>query len=558
MSSMPGVPNQKSRVSDTPLEFIVEYLSKAKDIADSNVNVPEELKNNLQKALDMASGLDSYLERMTSQESEPLSELYKKTVCHDWDQAYKEGKTKFRLPKECITGHVEGQVLKMFVHMCKAKRILEIGMFSGYGALSMAEALPEDGTLIACELEAYLMEFVQPIFDKSPHGKKISVKIGSAMDSLKELAEAGDQFDMVFIDADKGNYINYYKFLLDNNLLRVGGVICVDNSLYKGRVYLQDSKDENGLALRDFNESVSKDPRVEQVMIPLRDGITIVRRLPPSLATCTMNRVTNDDVFRGLRGKPILDRLRLDGKVAYVTGAGQGIGRAFAHALGEAGAKVAIVDMDQGKAEAVAEELTHKGIPSMAFTADISKPEDVQKMVDAIVAKWATVHIACNNAGINMNSASEETSLEEWDKTFNVNLRGTFMCCQAAGRVMLKQGYGKIINTASMASLIVPHPQKQLAYNASKVGVVKLTQTLGTEWIDRGVRVNCISPGIVDTPLIHSECLKPLVQRWLSDIPAGRLAHVTDLQAAVVYLASDASDYMTGHNLVIEGGQSLW
>ncbi|XP_012694113.2 uncharacterized protein zgc:113054 [Clupea harengus] len=549
---------QTAKVSDTPLEFIVEYLSKAKDIVDSNASVPEELRTYLQKALDIASGLDSYLERMTSQESDPLAELYKKTVCHDWDRAYEEGATMFRLPKECITGHVEGQVLKMLVHMCKAKRILEIGMFTGYGALSMAEALPDDGRLIACELEAYLKEFVQPIFDKSPHGKKISVKIGSAMDTLQELSETDDQFDMVFIDADKSNYINYYKFILDNNLLRMDGVICVDNCLFKGRVYLQDSKDENGLALREFNEFVSKDPRVEQVMIPIRDGITIIRRLPPSQASLQKNKVTDDDVFRGLRGKPILDRLRLDGKVAYVTGAGQGIGRAFAHALGEAGAKVAVVDVDQGKAEAVAEELTLKGIPNMAFTADISKPEDVQKMVDAIVSKWAAVHIACNNAGINMNSASEDTSLEEWDKTFSVNLRGTFICCQAAGQVMLKQGYGKIINTASMASLIVPHPQKQLAYNTSKAGVVKLTQTLGTEWIDRGVRVNCISPGIVDTPLIHSESLRPLVQRWLSDIPAGRLAHVTDLQAAVVYLASDASDYMTGHNLVIEGGQSLW
>uniref|UniRef100_A0A8C9UBZ6 Uncharacterized protein n=1 Tax=Serinus canaria TaxID=9135 RepID=A0A8C9UBZ6_SERCA len=104
----------------------------------------------------------------------------------------------------------------------------------------------------------------------------------------------------------------------------------------------------------------------------------------------------------------------------------------------------------------------------------------------------------------------------------------------------------------------VPHPQKQLAYNTSKAGVVKLTQTLGTEWIDRGVKVNCISPGIVDTPLIRSQELQPLVQRWLADIPAGRLAQPTDLQAAVVYLASEASDYMTGHNLVIEGGQSLW
>uniref|UniRef100_A0A8C8BXA6 D-arabinitol 2-dehydrogenase [ribulose-forming] n=1 Tax=Oncorhynchus tshawytscha TaxID=74940 RepID=A0A8C8BXA6_ONCTS len=554
---------QAAKVSDTPMEFMVDFLNKAKEIADSNANIPEELRVNLQKALDIACGLDGYLEKMSSQESAPLAELYQKTMEHDWDKVFEEGKTQFRLPKECITGHVEGQTLKMLVHMSKAKRILEIGMFTGYGALSMAEGLPEDGSLVACEIEQYLKEFAKPIFDRSPHGKKITVKIGSAMDSLKDLAAAGEQFDMVFIDADKNNYINYYKFILDHNLLRLSGVICVDNSLFKAKVYLKDTADVNGLALRDFNQFVKSDLRVEQVIVPLRDGISIIRRVPMATACAGTqvtydSKVTDDEVFRGLNGRSILDRMRLDGRVAYVTGAGQGIGRAFAHALGEAGAKVAVVDLDQGKAEAVAEELTLKGINCIAITADISKSLDVERMIDSIVSKWGAIQIACNNAGINMNSASEDTSLEEWDQTFDVNLRGTFMCCQAAGRVMLKQGYGKIINTASMASLIVPHPQKQLAYNTSKAGVVKLTQTLGTEWIDRGVRVNCISPGIVDTPLIHSESLRPLVQRWLSDIPAGRLALVTDLQAAVVYLASDASDYMTGHNLVIEGGQSLW
>jgi len=547
------------KVPDTPVEVLVDLLTKAKEIAAATGNIPEELASHLQKALDIASGLDDYLETMTTQESEPLAELYKKTVSHDWDQVHKEGKTMFRLPKECITGHVEGQTLKMLVHMSQAKRVLEVGMFTGYGALSMAEGLPEDGCLIACELEPYLEEFAQPIFDKSPHGKKITVKTGSAMDTLKELAASGEQFDMVFIDADKNNYINYYNFILDNNLLRLQGVICIDNSLFKAKVYLKDATDKNGLALREFNQFVANDPRVEQVIIPLRDGISVIRRVSAaSECSRTQSKITDDEVFRGVKGRPILERMRLDGKVAYVTGAGQGIGRAFAHALGEAGAKVAVVDLDQVKAEAVATELSLKGINAISITADISKSDDVQRMIDNIVSKWGAIHIACNNAGINMNSASEDTSLEEWDQTFNVNLRGTFICCQAAGRVMLKQGYGKIINTASMASLIVPHPQKQLSYNTSKAGVVKLTQTLGTEWMDRGVRVNCISPGIVDTPLIHSESLRPLVKRWLSDIPAGRLAQVTDLQAAVVYLASDASDYMTGHNLVIEGGQSLW
>ncbi|KAF3689463.1 3-hydroxybutyrate dehydrogenase type 2 [Channa argus] len=547
------------KVPDTPVEVLVDLLTKAKEIAAASGNAPEELTSHLQKALDIASGLDEYLEKMSTQESEHLTELYKKTVSHDWDQVHKQGKTKFRLPKECITGHVEGQTLKMLIHISQAKRVLEIGMFTGYGALSMAEALPDGGCLIACELEPYLKEFAQPIFDKSPHGKKIIVKTGSAMDTLKELAAAGDQFDMIFVDADKNNYINYYKFILDNNLLKLRGVMCVDNSLFKAKVYLKDTTDNNGLALREFNQFVCADPRVEQVIIPVRDGISVIRRASVDAERMTAQcEITDDEVFRGIQGRPILDRMRLDGEVAYVTGAGQGIGRAFAHALGEAGAKVAVVDLDQVKAEAVTKELFLKGITAISVTADISKSDDVQRMIDTIVSKWGAIHIACNNAGINMNSASEDTSLEEWDQTFNVNLRGTFMCCQAAGRVMLKQGYGKIINTASMASLIVPHPQKQLSYNTSKAGVVKLTQTLGTEWIDRGVRVNCISPGIVDTPLIHSESLRPLVQRWLSDIPAGRLAQVTDLQAAVVYLASDASDYMTGHNLVIEGGQSLW
>jgi NAD(P)-dependent dehydrogenase (short-subunit alcohol dehydrogenase family) len=266
-----------------------------------------------------------------------------------------------------------------------------------------------------------------------------------------------------------------------------------------------------------------------------------------------------DEVFVGKGGKGILDRMRLDGRSAVVTGGGQGIGRAFAHALSEAGARVAVVDLDGRKAEAVAEELREKGAKAMAIAADVTRPEEIGRYVDAVASEWGDLTIAVNNAGMNRNSAAEETPLEEWDKTMELNLRSVFLGCQAAARVMLPAGYGKIINTASMASLIVPHPQKQAAYNTSKAGVVHLTRSVAAEWADRGVRVNAITPGIVRTALIEeSEELRPFVDEWLTQIPMGKLAEVTDLQAAVVYLASEASDYVTGHNLVIEGGQTLW
>jgi NAD(P)-dependent dehydrogenase (short-subunit alcohol dehydrogenase family) len=257
--------------------------------------------------------------------------------------------------------------------------------------------------------------------------------------------------------------------------------------------------------------------------------------------------------------RSILDRFKLEDRTALVTGAGMGIGRAFAHALGEAGARIAVIDLDGQRAEAVVDELREKGIEAAAFAGDASNPDDVEGFVMRTVETFGRLDIAVNNAGINLNSAAEETTLDEWDKVFAVNTRGVFLACQAEAKAMFPHGYGKIINTASMASLIVPHPQKQVSYNCSKGAVVTLTKTLAAEWAPRGIRVNCISPGIIRTALIEqSKELAPLVDEWITNIPAGRLGEVEDLQGGIVYLASNVSDYMTGHNLVIEGGQTLW
>lgn len=266
-----------------------------------------------------------------------------------------------------------------------------------------------------------------------------------------------------------------------------------------------------------------------------------------------------DEVVAGSGGRSILDRFKLDGRRALVTGAGQGIGRAFAHALGEAGAAVAIVDLDADRGEAVAGELRDKGIETISLAVDATAEQAPRQMVQAVLERWGGLEVAVNNAGVNPNAPAEEITLEQWDMAYRLNTRAVFLGCQAQGRIMLGAGYGKIINTASMASLIVPHPQKQAAYNSSKGAVVNLTRSLAAEWADRGVRVNCMSPGIIRTALIEeSEALRPLVGEWIGQIPMGRLGEVTDLQGAIVYLASEASDYMTGHNLVIEGGQTLW
>ncbi|XP_053326120.1 uncharacterized protein LOC128500840 [Spea bombifrons] len=519
--------------TDTPLDTLSSYISKIADLCKKNDNLPQELQAFLEKASSIISELTPSTAEVRNEETGSPGAIYRNTA---------EAATEDVKPTDI-------QVYKMLLQLTGARDILHLPECPSATVLSLGDLLPEHGKLVLRTSEQCRNELGEVLLRE----KKIHAKIGSTADILKELLASGEQFDMVFIGDGEENHRAYYNLVIGGNMLKRNGIICLQNTSTK-----EERSQTHINGARNVTNVINEDPDVEQVILPTDCGITVLKRKPVSSVRDGEKGIVKDDVFWGYNRRCILDRLCLDGKVAYVTGGGQGIGRAFAHALGEAGAKVAIVDMVLEKAEAVAYELQLKGIKSVAMAADVSKEEDVRRIVATVVANWGRIDIACNNAGINMNSASEDTTLEEWDKTFNVNLRGLFMCCQAAGRVMLKQGYGKIINTASMASLIVPHPQKQLAYNTSKAGVVKLTQTLGTEWIDRGVRVNCISPGIVDTPLIHTDALKPLVERWLSDIPAGRLAQVTDLQAAVVFLASEASDYMTGHNLVIEGGQSLW
>ena len=251
----------------------------------------------------------------------------------------------------------------------------------------------------------------------------------------------------------------------------------------------------------------------------------------------------------------IIEKMRLDGKNIYVTGGARGIGKSVATAFMEAGANVAIVDVDIDEATKTAAELdaAHDG-RSFAIACDVTVPEQVDAMVAKVVEEFGSLDVAFNNAGICMNIPAEEMTPAQWAKVININLTGIFLTAQAAGKVMLKQGHGSIINTASMSAHIVNVPQPQCSYNASKAGVIQLTKSLAIEWAKRGVRVNCISPGYIGTDLtLSSESLKPLIAQWNAMAPMGRLGKPEELQSICVYLAGDTSTFTTGSDFVVDG-----
>ena len=272
------VGDKKTARPVTPLGILVQQLQIILKLVETET-VSTELKTSIQKAYHLAEGIDPYIEEYSTSQSAALANLAQKTQSEDWSKRFSDGETVRQLEQEMLSGHLEGQTLKMFVYMTRAKSILEIGMFTGYSALAMAEALPADGRLVACEVDDYVAEFARNCFSASPHGDKITVEVAPALETLHKLAEKGESFDLVFIDADKKEYVDYFHLLLDKNLLNSQGFILVDNTLLQGQPYLAaEKRSANGEGIARFNRVVADDPRVEQVILPLRDGLTIIRR----------------------------------------------------------------------------------------------------------------------------------------------------------------------------------------------------------------------------------------------------------------------------------------
>jgi NAD(P)-dependent dehydrogenase (short-subunit alcohol dehydrogenase family) len=253
----------------------------------------------------------------------------------------------------------------------------------------------------------------------------------------------------------------------------------------------------------------------------------------------------------------VLDRFRLDGRTAVVTGSTRGLGRAFARALAEAGANIVIVGRDAAAAVEVSAELESLGARSSTVLADVTVRADLERVLAEAVREFGRVDVLVNNAGACIHKPALEVTDDEWRSVIDVNLNGVWMASQVFGRHMIEAGGGTIVNIGSMSAEIVNRPQWQPAYNASKAAVHHLTRSLAAEWAPMNVRVNALAPGYMHTDM--SPIHEPQFQRyWIEDAPQQRAGEPDELGPAIVFLASDASSFMTGSVLTVDGGYTVF
>jgi NAD(P)-dependent dehydrogenase (short-subunit alcohol dehydrogenase family) len=253
----------------------------------------------------------------------------------------------------------------------------------------------------------------------------------------------------------------------------------------------------------------------------------------------------------------VLDSFSLAGRVSVVTGAKRGIGRSLARALAEAGSDVALVVRGADQADDVLAEVRAAGARAVAVDADVTNPDEVRRAVGEVVDALGRVDVLVNNAGTCIHRPALEVTPEQWRSVQAVNVDGVWHCAQEFGRRMVEQRSGVIVNIGSISGQIVNRPQWQPGYNASKAAVHQLTKSLAAEWAPYGVRVNALAPGYIKTEMAPVD--EPQFRRhWIEDAPMQRYATPEELGPSVVFLASDASSFMTGAVLVVDGGYTLF
>jgi gluconate 5-dehydrogenase len=248
----------------------------------------------------------------------------------------------------------------------------------------------------------------------------------------------------------------------------------------------------------------------------------------------------------------------LTGRVAIVSGGSMGLGRQMAEGLAEMGANLVLCARKKERCGETAEALRNLGVQTLALGCDVKDKTAIQKVVDATLSKFGRIDILVNNAGVSRGAPVEEMTLDQWDKVLSTNLTGTFLFCQAVGKAMVAQRSGKIINIASVAGLGGASTELQaIGYHASKGGVIAFTKDLACKWAPHNIQVNAIAPGWFPTHM-SEWIIEHRKDSLLGKIPLGRFGGDHDLKGSAVFLASDASAYVTGHVLVVDGGQTAW
>jgi NAD(P)-dependent dehydrogenase (short-subunit alcohol dehydrogenase family) len=244
----------------------------------------------------------------------------------------------------------------------------------------------------------------------------------------------------------------------------------------------------------------------------------------------------------------------LQGKSAIVTGAGRGIGRSIALGLAQAGADVVLCSRTENELQELANEIERVGRQALVVPCDVMKPEEIQHAVDMAKNQFGKIDILINNAGVTKKTPAEEYEIEDWEHIIAVNLTGVFLFAQYAGREMIKQGGGRIINISSVASQTAV--TGSIAYCASKGGVNMLTKVLAVEWAKYGIQVNGIAPAYIETPLVKQikDVREEFSEQVAARTPLGRMGHPDELVGAAVFLASDASSYISGETIFVDGG----
>jgi 3-oxoacyl-[acyl-carrier protein] reductase len=250
-------------------------------------------------------------------------------------------------------------------------------------------------------------------------------------------------------------------------------------------------------------------------------------------------------------------QVNLSNQVALVTGAGRGIGRSIALALARSGARVCVNDINPDTAYATAGDILAAGGQAFDYTADVANKLQIGPMIEAIRDRWDRLDILVNNAGVEPKASVLVLDEWDWDRTMGVNLKGTFLCTQLAGRVMRDQGGGVIVNVSSIAGYKGPLANRS-AYCASKAGVVGFTRECAREFAAYNIRVNAVCPGVIVTPMTEKARSDPdMMRKWLEDIPQHRLGESEEVAQAVLFLCSEAASYVTGHALVVDGGRAM-